>query len=77
MLTHKQVNCISVRWKRTAGAFGPKLIKARSVSDASLIAVHLLNPTQCELDDAFNVACRDNFPAVVIHTRRTFGKSTV
>ncbi len=77
-MTHKQVSNTNRRWVRNY-SYGddvlvPRLIKAINVKDSSRVAIHLLNPSRDELADAFCHAQHDNFPEIVIHTRRTFGK---
>lgn len=72
--THKVAARMNGRLKKDIGTFAPKVIKATCIADAQRVAIHLLNPTPGEVFDAIDTACRDNFPAVVIHTRRTFGK---
>lgn len=77
-MTHKQVSNMNKRWIRDYSyrddVLVPRLVKARSVKDSSRVAIHLLNPTRDELASAFCRAQDDNFPEIVIHTRRTFGK---
>jgi len=49
-----------------------KVIKAKSQKDQNRVAIHLLNPTQSEIDDAMERAERDLFPAIVLHTVATW-----
>jgi hypothetical protein len=52
-----------------------KIIHATTIEDQKLIAIHVLNPTFSELEDALEQAERDLFPMVVIHTTFTWPKS--
>lgn len=54
----------------TASYQGIKLYDAR-MSDwlkLNTIGIHLLNPTQAEIDDAISTAERDLFPAIVCYS---------
>ena len=73
MLTHDQVRRRNRRWKQWYGPDVPTLIKARTINDNMRVAIHLLNPTPDELSRAFCDAQSQLFPAIVIHTKRTFG----
>lgn len=53
---------------------GIEFVRVKSFDpDRSLIGIHLLEPTQCELEDAVQVAERDMFPAIYIHRLNTWG----
>jgi hypothetical protein len=76
MLTHNEVNKLNRKLIKTMGIDeAPRVIKAITVSDSSIVAIHLLNPSYLEIDDALEVAVRDNFKCIVIHTAKTFGKA--
>ena len=74
MLTHKQVKKINRRRRRFWGRHAPKLIKARTTKDAHAIGIHLLTPNEAEIQTAFCEAQDSLFPAIYIHTKRTFGR---
>jgi hypothetical protein len=74
MLTHKQVSKLNWSLRKQMGTDAPRVIKATEIQDASMIAVHLLNPRFIDIEDALEVAQKDNFKVIVIHTARTFGK---
>lgn len=57
-----------------AAELGVKIIQAQSKKDNMRVAIHLLNPTLCEMEDALCVAERDMFLAIVVHTEKTFPK---
>lgn len=77
MLTHKQVHNTNRRWKTNYGSeYGsdlPKLVKARQIGDSWKQGIHLLNPSQDEISEAFCQASKDLYPKIWIHTKRTFG----
>jgi len=58
-----------------AADLGIKIIMAASVVDSNRVAIHLLNPNLDDLEDAIMTAERDNFPAIVIHSNATWGRS--
>lgn len=46
---------------------------AAELGDASMQGIHLLKPTETELDDALETAQRDLFDTIWVHdTKRTF-----
>lgn len=53
-----------------AEAIGCEIIKAKRHEEGKhkLIGIHLLMPTQQELEDALNTAERDMFSRIIIHT---------
>lgn len=53
---------------------GIKVISAKSKEDNGKIAIHLLNPDLRAFEDAIDVALRDNFPVIVLHSNKTFMK---
>jgi len=53
-------------------ASGVKVIRVKSFDSKSMIGIHLLMPTQRELEDAVETALRDMFPAIYIHTFSTW-----
>lgn len=55
-----------------AHELGIKIVVAQTKQDSNRIAIHLLNPNLDALEDAINVAERDSFPAIVIHSNKTF-----
>lgn len=55
-------------WSETLGI---KIIRAKP-GDHSKIGIHLLDAEQFELDDAMERAERDNFPAIYLHTFKTW-----
>lgn len=56
--------------KERAEEIGCEIIRARSYSENKhmLIGIHILRPTQAELEDALNTAERDMFPRIIIHS---------
>lgn len=48
------------------------VMKAKTKGDAHRVAIHLLNPTQREFDDAQERAERDMFGTIVLHTKKTW-----
>lgn len=58
-----------------AHQLGIKVINAHNVPNPrKLIAIHLLNPDLDALEDALQVAERDMFPAIVLHSNQTWCK---
>lgn len=76
MLTHDQVFKLNRKLRKTMGTDAPRVIKATQAEDSMIIAIHLLNPLLVEIDDALEVAMKDNFKCIVIHTTKTFGNVT-
>jgi hypothetical protein len=77
MMTHKQVKAFNRKLRKLDSdpwTQAVQIIKARTVSDASIVAIHLLRPTKWELDRAIEDAYTQNFARIVIHTGRTFGR---
>lgn len=54
-----------------AESLGIKIIRAK-VGDHSKIGIHLLEAEQFELENALDRAERDNFPAIYLHTFKTW-----
>ena len=76
-MTHKQIKALNkalIKENSDAWTEAPRIVKARSMDDASIQGIHLLTPSTSELDDAIETAFKDNFKLIVLHTRRTFGK---
>lgn len=48
------------------------IIQAQSKNDAGKQGIHLLSPTERELEDALHTADRDFFTSIWIHTASTF-----
>jgi hypothetical protein len=74
-VTHDYCRRANRRWKRWYGEDAPFLKKARKWTDAHISGIHLLNPTFDELQDAFCTAMKDNFKVIVVHTKRTLGRT--
>jgi hypothetical protein len=55
-----------------AETLGINIVIAKSVKDNDLSVIHLLNPNASELEDALNIAERDLFQTIVIHSNETF-----
>lgn len=55
---------------RTVG--GIEIVLATRPEEKSMIAIHLLNPTEDELMDALETAQKDLFPRIVIHGEETW-----
>jgi hypothetical protein len=51
------------------------VVKAKSKADATMQAIHLLNPSDEELERAKDDAFSQGFPRIVIHTKRTWPKA--
>lgn len=49
-----------------------RVINAQKPLDANKIAIHLLNPSLDELEDALFQAEKDLFPTIVLHTVKTW-----
>lgn len=80
MLTHKQVQNLNRYWTKQNKLHKayhpiPIIVKATSVDDNLRCALHMLNPTKTELLDKLHEAAYHGFEEIVIHTKRTFGKS--
>jgi hypothetical protein len=75
MLTHKQVKNLNRKLRRWYGDEAPCVIKARTWTDSSIAGIHLLNPDARDFERAFADAERDMFRCIVIHTKRTFGRT--
>lgn len=54
-------------------ATGIRVVRVKTARQTQRIGIHLLHPTQAELEDAVNVALRDLFPVVFIHDFNTWG----
>lgn len=54
-----------------------KVISATTAEDGHRIGIHLLSPTEDEINDALDTAAKDMFPAVIIHTADTWAKRGV
>lgn len=56
--------------KHHAEAIGCEIIRAKRYTEGkhSLIGIHLLRPSQYELEQALETAERDMFPRIIIHT---------
>ena len=80
-MTKQRVSITQDRWikparvtkdiKTWAENIGVRIYRAK-VGDASKIGVHVLEAEQFELERALEKAERDNFPAIYLHTFRTW-----
>jgi hypothetical protein len=75
MLTHEQVKRRNSKWRQWYGEDSPQLAKARTKADAGKQGIHLLNPTQDEITNAWERAAHDLFPIIWIHTAKTWPKA--
>jgi urease accessory protein UreE len=58
-----------------AHELGIRVLNAQSGADKFEVAIHLLYPNLDALEDALQVAERDNFQMIYIHNSQTWGNS--
>lgn len=68
MITPARITKDVKAWSQSTGT---KVLRAK-LGDASKIAIHLLEPEDFELEAAMERAERDNFPAIYLHTFKTW-----
>lgn len=58
--------------KDRAESIGVKLITATRSEDRNIVGIHVVNPTLRDIEDALETAERDLYPAIVIHSMKTW-----
>jgi len=65
-------NKLTKEFLDAANELGLNIVLASSKRDNLRVAIHLLEPTEHELFDALDVAAKDLFPCIVIHSKKTW-----
>ncbi len=63
---------ITKELKEYAQEIGCKIVRVKDFDSKSMVGIHLLMPSQRELEDALTTAERDLYPAIYIHNFSTW-----